>query len=174
MVTVEKIGQKETFKIYSKATQKIYCREFPAECAERANEPIERRIRLILPTVLRRVNRPDAKITYKNNTQSVITMERFVWRTAPGPWQADRYDSARTQYAPKIQSLRREVQLANENAPFATKVNLASTLALMELDNPLQPAEERAWVIGYSDRSEFQVEYSQDGKVYKTPVLRVR
>jgi hypothetical protein len=65
--------------------------------------------------------------------------------------------------------------MAGGNVPFKTKVDFASTLALTENHGMVTvlPGEDKSWRVGYSDQSEFKIEYTQNGKPYETPVLRV-
>ena len=172
VVTVEKINRDEALDIYAKATLKIYCREFQRECAERGKNQIEKDIRQLLPEILVPPKNADAKIIYRNMTSTPISVERFLYRTAPGTWKSE---TPQVYFALKLNTLRHVINTANVNVPFKTKVDFASILALTENHGSMTilPGEDKTWRVGYSDQSEFKIEYSQDGKSYETPVLRV-
>lgn len=172
VVTIEKISRDEALDIYTTATLKIYCREFSSDCAERGEKQIAKDIRLLLPTLLMPPKHADAKITYHNSTSSPVTINRFLYRTGSEGWRSE---NPQTYFAPKLNLLRPAIQIAHRNVPFKTKVDFASTLALTENHGPMTvlPGENKVWRIGYSDQSEFKVEYTQNGKSYQTPVLRV-
>src|SRR5712692_3245986 len=72
VVTVERISRDEALDIYTKATLKVYCREFSGDCAEREKNQIERDIRLLLPGLLMPPKNADAKIAYRNTTSTPI------------------------------------------------------------------------------------------------------
>ncbi len=171
VVTVERISRDEALDIYTKATLKVYCREFSGDCAEREKNQIERDIRLLLPGLLMPPKNADAKIAYRNTTSTPINIKRFLYRTASGTWKSE---SPQIYFAPKLNMLRPAIHIANGNVPFKTKVDFASTLALTENHGPMTvlPGENKIWRIGYSDQSEFRIEYTQNGKSYQTPVLR--
>lgn len=171
VVTIEKISRHEALDIYTKATLKVYCREFRSDCVERGENQIEKDIRLLLPSLLMPPKHADAKITYRNRTSSPVTINRFLYRTGSEGWRSE---NPQTYFAPKLNLLRPAIQIANRNIPFKTKVDFASTLALTENHGPMTvlPGENKAWRIGYGDQSEFRVEYTQNGKSYETPVLR--
>ncbi len=172
VVTVEKISRDEALDIYTQATLKIYCREFQRECADRGKNQIEKDIRQLLPEILVPPKNADAKIIYRNMTSTPISVERFLYRTAPGTWKSE---TPQAYFALKLNTLQHVIQIANRNVPFKTKVDLASILALTENHGSMTilPGEDKTWRIGYSDQSEFKIEYSQSGKSYETPVLRV-
>lgn len=173
VVTLQRITKEEKLDVYSKATLKVYCREFARDCSERGYKEIEKNIKLVLPMILLAVDTMDAKITYKNNTSSPISVKRFLYRAAPGPWKTD---DSQTRYEPKLKRLRSAIEMAGGNVPFAAKVDYAETLALTENNGSftILPGEEKMWRLGYNEKSEFQLEYIQNGKLYRTPVLRVR
>ncbi len=175
VVTVEKITREEYFDVFTKATLNVYCREFARECTERGKNQIEKDMRLVLPRILIPVETLDAKIAYKNNTRYPIGVNRFRYRTIPGPWRGEAGET-QNRYAPKLQRLRFAIEMANGNVPFEIKVDYANTLALTENHGSItiQPGEQREWRIGYDDKSEFQVEYLQNGKLYQTAVLQPR
>lgn len=172
VVTVEKISRDEALDIYSKATLKVYCREFSSDCAARAENQVEKEIRLVLPGILLAPRHTDAKITYRNRTTTPVTVSRFLYRNGSGSWRSE---SPQTYFAPKLNTLRLTIQMAGGNVPFKTKVDFASTLALTENHGTVTvlPGEDKSWRVGYGDQSEFKIEYTQDGKSYETPVLRV-
>jgi hypothetical protein len=172
VVTVEKIGRDEALDIYTKAALKIYCREFQRECADREKNQIEKDIRQLLPEILLPPKNADAKIIYRNMTSTPISVERFLYRTAPGTWKSE---TPQVYFAVKLNALRHVIKTANGNVPFKTKVDFASILALTENHGSMTilPGEDKTWRVGYSDQSEFKIEYSQNGKSYETPVLRV-
>ena len=171
VVTIEKISREEYLDIFTKATLNVYCREFARECSSRERDQLVKEIHATLLRILLPVRTLDAKITYKNNTRYPIAINRFLYRTAPGPWEVS---NMQNHYRPKIERLRLAIAMANENVPFETKVDYANTLALVELDLPVQPREQREWRIGYNDKSEFQVEFLQNGKLHQSSVLRPR
>jgi zinc-ribbon domain len=171
VVTVERISRDEALDIYTKATLKVYCREFRRECTERGENQIEKDIRLLLPGILLPPKNPDAKITYRNRTSTPISIKRFLYRNGSETWKSE---TPQTYFAPKLNTLRLAIQMANDNVPFKTKVDLASTLALTENHGTMTilPGEDKSWRVGYGDQSEFKIEYTQNGKSYETPVLR--
>lgn len=173
VVTLERITKEEKVDVYAQAALKVYCREFARECSEKGYEQIEKNIRLILPTILLPARTMDAKITYRNQASTPIQVVRFIERTVPGPWKA--YDT-QARYAPKLDRLRHVIQTAGGNVPFVTKVDFAHTLALTENHGSfiVPPGEQKTWRVGYTEKDEFQIEYVQNGKLYRTPVLRVR
>jgi hypothetical protein len=172
VVTVEKISRDEALDMYTKATLKVYCREFSSDCVTRGENQVEKEIRLILPGILLAPRHTDAKITYRNRTAAPVTVTRFLYRNGSGSWRSE---SPQTYFAPKLNTLRLAIQMAGGNVPSKTKVDFASTLALTENHGTVTvlPGEEKSWRVGYSDQSEFKIEYTQNGKSYETPVLRV-
>jgi len=173
VVMVEKIGREEYLDIFTKATLNVYCREFTRKCTERGKDQVATNIRLELPRILKPVKTLDAKITYKNNTRYTITINRFLYRTAPGPWQVS---NTQNRYVAKIERLGFTIEKAKGNVPFETRVDFANTLALVENHGSftILPREEKFWRLGYTDMSEFQIEYIKNGKLYRTGVLRPR
>ncbi len=173
VVTVEKISKQEGFNLNVRNVLKVYCREFSRECAERGKDQVEKEIRLALDRILIPGKTKDAKITYTNNSRHPIEVTRFLARTAPEPW---RVNETHSRFAPKMQRLAFAIQKANRNVPFEIKVDFADTVALIENTAPfaLLPGEQKTWRVGYTDSSEFRLEYTQDGKLYRTPVLRPR
>ena len=171
VVKIDRISREEALDIYTKATLKVYCREFRRECAERGENQIEKDIRLLLPNLLMPPKNADAKITYQNTTSTPVNINRFLYRTGSGAWRSE---TPQTYFAPKLSTLRPAIQIASGNVPFKTKVDFASILALTENHGPITvlPGENKVWRIGYSDQSEFKIEYTQNGKSYQTPVLR--
>lgn len=175
VVTIEKISKEEELNLNVKNVLKVYCREFAKECTERGMDQIEKDIRHALPRILIPVKTLDAKITYKNSTRYPIQVNRFLYRTAPGPWRGEVGDT-QNRYAPKLQRLRFVIETTNGNVPFETKLDYAGTLALVENAGSfmIQPGEEKFWRIGYTEGTEVQIEYLQNGKLYRTSVLRPR
>jgi hypothetical protein len=171
-VTIEKISRDEALDIYTKATLRIYCREFRSDCAGRGESQIEKEIRLVLPIILLPPRHTDAKITYRNGTSTPVSIKRFLYRNGSGTWKVE---SPQSYFAAKLTTLRHAIQLAGGNVPFNTKVDFASTLALTENHGTMtvQPGENKTWRVGYGEQSEFKIEYTQNGKSYETPVLRV-
>jgi len=172
VVTVERISRDEVLDIYTKAALKTYCREFTQECSQLGKDSIENEIRRVLPNVLSQVKTSDAKITYQNNTGSQIKVERFLFRNPPERW---RVEEPKLRFAAKIQQLRSLIESNRGNVPFETKLELADTLALTENHGSftLQPGEQKVWRIGYNAGSEAQIEYTQNGKTFVTPPLRL-
>ena len=172
VVTVEKIGRDEALDIYTKAALKTYCREFRVECAQQGEHIVEQNIRRVLPKILSPVKTADVKITYENNTGTLITVERFLFRNSSEQW---RVEEPKLRYAAKLQQLRLLIESNKGNIPFETKLELADTLALTENHGSftLQPGEQKVWRIGYNTGSEAQIEYRQDGKTLVTPALRL-
>jgi len=175
VVTVEKISKKEGFDLNVRNVLKVYCREFSRECAERGKDQVEKDIRLALARILIRAKTLDAKITYRNNTRHPIQVNRFLYRTAPGPWRGE-VGSTQNRYAPKLQRLRYAIEMSKGNVPFETKVDYTGTLALVENAGSfmIQPGEEKFWRIGYTDKTEVKIEYLQNGEIHQTPALRPR
>jgi len=173
VVTVEKISKEDELDLNVKNILKVYCREFVRECTERGKEQIEKDIRLVLHRILMPVKTLDAKITYTNNTRHSIAINRFLHRTAPGPWQVS---DTQNRFRPKIERLRSSIGRMKGNVPFETKVDYADTLALTENHGSftILPGETKVWRLGYNERTEIQIEYRQNGKFYRTPVLRPR
>src|SRR6266542_4876789 len=172
VVTVEKISRDEALDIYTKAALKTYCTEFKEECIQQGEANVERQIRGVLPKILSPVKTTDVKITYRNNTDGPITVERFFFRNLSVQW---RVEEPKFRFASKIQRLRYLIRSNNENVPFETKLDLADTLALTENHGSftLQPGEQKVWRIGYNTGSEAQIEYTQNGKTLVTPALRL-
>jgi hypothetical protein len=171
VVTIERISRDEALDIYTKATLKVYCREFSSDCAERGDNQMEKDIRQLLPSILLPPRHTDAKVIYRNRTSTPVTIKRFLYRNGSGTWRSE---SPQTYFAPKLNTLRLAIQMAGGNAPFKTKVDFASILALTENHGTMTvlPGEDKSWRVGYSDQSEFKIEYTQNGKSYETPVLR--
>jgi hypothetical protein len=172
VVTVERISRDEVLDIYTKAALKTYCREFRQECSQRGEDNVESQIRRVLPKILSQVKTTDVKITYQNNTGSQITVQRFRFRTPPENW---RVEEPKVRFATKVQQLRFLIESNKGNVPFETKLELADTLALTENHGSftLQPGERKVWRIGYNAGSETQIEYTQNGKTFVTPALRL-
>jgi len=175
VVTVEKISKKEGFDLNVRNVLKVYCREFSRECAERGKDQVEKDIRLALARILIPAKTLDVKITYRNNTRHPIQVNRFLYRTAPDPWRG-KVASTQNRYAPKLQRLRYAIEMSKGSAPFETKVDYADTLALVENAGSfmIQPSEVKFWRVGYGERTEVQIEYFLNGKLYRTPVLHPR
>jgi len=171
-VTIERISRDEALDIYTKATLKVYCREFGSDCAARGESQIEKEIRLVLPIILLPPKHTDARITYRNRTSTPVNIKRFLYRNGSGTWRSE---SPQSYFAAKLNTLRLGIQTAGSNVPFKTKVDFASTLALAENHGPMTvlPGEDKTWRVGYSEQSGFKIEYTQNGKSYETPVLRV-
>jgi hypothetical protein len=172
VVTVERISSDEALDLYTKATLKVYCREFSSDCAGRRENQIGKDIRVLLPSILLSPTHTDAKITYRNGTSTPVSIKRFLHRNGSGTWRSE---SPQTYFAPKLNTLRLAIQMAGGNAPFKTKVDFASILALTENHGTITvlPGENKSWRVGYSDQSEFKIEYTHNGKSYETPILRV-
>jgi hypothetical protein len=132
---------------------------------------MENRIRAVLPKILSPAKTTDAKITYRNNTGSQITVERFLFRNPSEPW---RVEEPKRRFAAKIQQLRFLIESNKGNVPFETKLELADTISLTENHGSftLQPGEQRVWRIGFNAGSEAQIEYSQNGKNFVTPAMQ--
>ena len=172
VVNIEKISREEALDIYAKGDLKTYCREFRQECNQQGEDNIERNIRRVLPKILSPVKTSDVKITYQNNTGSQIKVERFLFRNPSERW---RVEEPKLRFAAKIQQLRSLIESNRGNVPFETKLELADTLALTENHGSftLQPGEQKVWRIGYNAGSEAQIEYTQNGKTFVTPALRL-
>src|SRR6266536_835200 len=134
VVKIDRISRDEALDIYTKATLKVYCREFNGDCSQRGENQIEKDIRSLLPGLLLPPKNADAKITYRNGTSAPVTLKRFLYRNGSGTWRSE---SPQTYFAPKLNTLRLAVQMAGGNVPFNTKVDFASTLALMENHGPI-------------------------------------
>lgn len=172
-VTVNKISREESLEICANATVQVYCREFPNDCNQRGNNQIKKDVAQLLPKLPFLPKSADAKVTYQNNTSDTIHIERFLHRIASGPWESE---TPQLYFAPKLKTLRLVIEMANGNVPLEKKLDFAATLALTENYGviTLLPGETKTWRIGYSDRSEFKIEYKQNGRLYQTPALRPR
>jgi uncharacterized protein (UPF0333 family) len=172
VVTLEKISRDEALDIYTKAALKTYCREFWVECTQLGEDRIQQNIRQVLPKLLTPVKTTDVKITYQNDTSSSVSVERFLFRNPSEGW---RVEEPKLRYATKLQQLRFLIASNKGNVSFETKLQLADTLALTENHGSftLPPGEKRIWRIGYNPGSEAQVEYSQQGRKFATPALRL-
>ena len=172
VVKIDRISRDEALDIYAKADLKTYCREFQQECSQQGQTNIEQQIRRILPKILSPVKISDVKITYQNNTGSQITVDRFLFRNPSERW---RVEEPKLRFAAKVQQLRLLIESNKGNVPFETKLELADTLALTENHGSftLQPGEQKVWRIGYNAGSEAQIEYSQNGRTFVTPALRL-
>jgi len=153
----------------------VYCKEFERECTERGRDQVEKDIRVVLSRLLMPVKTSNAKIAYKNNTREPISVSRFLYRTVPGPWRGEVGDT-QDRYRPKLQRLRSVIENSSGNVPFETKVDYAGTLALVQNAGSftILPGEEKSWRIGYNDKTEIQIEYILNGKLYRTAALRPR
>ncbi len=171
VVSVDRISKEEYYDLFAQKTLEVFCREFPADCLNRQKQDVEKDIRIALSKILRPVRTKDARITYKNNSNSPVVIEHFYYRTTPGSW---RVENPQQYYSSKLQRLRSIIETANGQVPLETKVDYANTLALTENHGAITilPGEERTWRLGYDERSEFLVEYVLDGKRYRTPVLQ--
>ncbi len=176
VVMVEKISKEDELDLNVKNILKVYCREFARECTERGKDQIEKDIRLVLHRILIPVKTLDAKITYKNNTRHPIKVNRFLSRVPSGLWKGNPPGDTERRYGPKLQRLRFAIEMADGNVPFETKLDYADTLALVENAGSfmIQPSEVKFWRVGYGERTEVQIEYFLNGKLYRTPVLRPR
>ena len=87
VVTIERISRDEALDIYTKATLKVYCREFSSDCAARGESQIEKEIRLVLPIILLPPKHTDARITYRNGTSTPVNIKRFLYRNGSGTWK---------------------------------------------------------------------------------------
>jgi hypothetical protein len=172
-VTVNKISREESLEICANATVQVYCREFSNDCNQRGNNQIKKDVAQLLPKLPFLPKSADAKVTYQNNTSDTIHIERFLHRIASGPWESE---TPQLYFAPKLKTLRLVIEMANGNVPLEKKLDFAATLALTENYGviTLLPGETKTWRIGYSDRSEFKIEYKQNGRLYQTPALRPR
>ena len=172
-VTVNKISIEEALELCANATVQVYCREFPNECNQRGNNQIKKDVAQLLPKLPFLPKSADAKVTYWNNTSDTIHIERFLHRIASGPWEAE---TPQLYFAPKLKALRLVIEMANGHVPLEKKVDFAATLALTENYGviTLLPGETKTWRIGHSGRSEFKIEYKQNGRLYQTPALRPR
>jgi hypothetical protein len=172
-VTVNKISIEEALELCANATVQVYCREFPNECNQRGNNQIKKDVAQLLPELPFLPKSADAKVTYWNNTSDTIHIERFLHRIASGPWEAE---TPQLYFAPKLKALRLVIEMANGHVPLEKKVDFAATLALTENYGviTLLPGETKTWRIGHSGRSEFKIEYKQNGRLYQTPALRPR
>jgi hypothetical protein len=170
VVTVEKISRDEALDIYTKAAMESYCREFQAECQTGRKDALEKDIKKTMPGLFRDNIGGYARIRYRNNTGSPVTTNRLKQRQPQGSWSSG---DPKTYYQPKINQLRQIAQRVG--LTFDQKVDFAITIATVDHSAPftLQPGESKTWcLINETDRRERQVEYTQDGKSYQTPILR--
>jgi hypothetical protein len=176
VVKVESISADEALGIVTKATVKEYCLQFPRDCQSQKAGNLETAIKTIVPRLL---NPPKpgfgyAKITYDNGSAKPVVITRFNYRRPPGSWTVGNSQSL---YEPKIQRLRVAIRMGGENVSFQDKVDLALTTATVTNNGSitLAPREKNIWRLSnIGSNSEFQVEYSQDGGTYSTPILRIR
>ena len=80
-------------------------------------------------------------------------------------------------YGSRIQILRSAIRAGAIKLAFDDKVELALTTATTTNHGTftLRPGEEKVWRLSNVDNeSEFQVDFTQDGASYSTPVLHLR
>jgi hypothetical protein len=170
VVTVERITRDEALDIYAKAALQSYCREFQRDCETGGKDDLEKQIKRSLPGLFRDNIGGFARIRYQNNTGSPVTTNRLKHRQPPGSWISG---NSRTYYQPKIDRLRgmgKQLGLT-----FEQKIDLAMTIATVDHSVPftLQPGQTVVWcLINESSDRERQVDYTQNGKSYQTPILR--
>jgi zinc-ribbon domain len=170
VVTVDRVDANEALDIYAKAAMESYCREFQAECLTGRKDALEKEIKKIIPGLFRDNIGGYARIRYQNNTGSPVTTNRLKHRQPPGSWISG---NSRTYYQPKIDRLRgmgKQLGLT-----FEQKIDLAMTIATVDHSVPftLQPGQTVVWcLINESSDRERQVDYTQNGKSYQTPILR--
>lgn len=171
VVTIEKISRDEALDFYTKSALDVYCREFTAECQNGKAKVIETEIKRVIPVLFRDNAGGFARITYRNGSGDPITATRFKYRQPPESW---RVGNSKNYYQPKIDRLR-EVSLRGVNLSFEQKVDLALTIATVEHSVPftLKSGESKTWcLINETRNRERQIEYTQSGKTFQTPVLR--
>ncbi len=176
MVTVENIGQEEALKIVTRATLTEYCLQFPSDCQNRSSAEIEMAIKRALPRLLNplKAGQGYAKITYKNATRNSITVTQFKYRRPPGAWTTSNSESV---YGPRIQTLRSMIRSGVASAVFEDKVELALMSATITNHGTftLESSEEKVWRLSnVNPDAEFQVDFTQKGASYSTPILRLR
>lgn len=171
VVTVESVSPSDAIDLYAKASLEVYCREFVAECLAGETTRVEDNIRKVIPKLFRDNAGGFARITYHNGTRQQVVTTRFKYRQPPESW---REGNAKSFYQPKIDRLR-AVSLRSRDLPFEHKVDLALTVATVEHSVPfaLQAGESKVWcLVGENSDRERQIEYSQNGEIFQTPVLR--
>ena len=171
VVTVKTVGIEEAVDLYTNATLEVYCREFAADCQEGKANAVKSEIKKVIPALFRDNAGGYALISYYNGTGEPITATRFKYRQPPGSW---RQGNSRNYYQPKIDRLR-AMLLRSGDLPFEHKVDLALTIATVEHSVPftLQSGESKTWcLINETASRERQIEYTQNGKIYQTPILR--
>jgi Rad3-related DNA helicase len=176
VVTVENIGQEEALKIVTRATLTEYCLQFPSDCQNRSSAEIETAIKRALPRLLNplKAGQGYAKITYKNATSNPIAVTQFKYRRPPGAWTTSNSESV---YGPRIQTLRSMIRSGVASAVFEEKVELALMSATITNHGTftLGPSEEKVWRLSnINPDAEFQVDFTQKGASYSTPILRLR
>jgi hypothetical protein len=176
VVTVQSVGEQEALNIVASATLKEYCLQFPSDCQSRKSAELETSIKRVLPRLLNPLKDGQgyAKITYNNGTNTPVAVTQFKYRRPPGPWTTSNSQSA---YGPKIKTLEGALRTRNDSAAFQDKVELAlMTAATTNHGNfILGPKEEKVWRLSnVNQEAEFQVDFTQNGAGYSTPILRLR
>jgi len=176
VVTVESVGEKEALDIVASATLKEFCLQFPSDCQNRKSAELDTSIKRVLPRLLNPLKEGQsyAKITYNNGTNKPVAVTQFKYRRPPGTWTTSNSQSV---YGPKIQALQGAIRTGNDSAAFQDKVGLAlMTAATTNHRNfTLGPNEEKVWrLANVNPESEFQVDFTQNGARYSTPILRLR
>jgi zinc ribbon protein len=176
VVTVESISEDEALDIVASATLKEFCLHFPSDCQNRKSAELETAVRRVLPRLLNPLKEGQsyAKITYNNGTNKPVAVTHFKYRRASGPWTTG---NSQTLYGPRIQILQATIRTAGSSTDFPTKVELAlMTAATTSHGNfSLGPKEEKVWRLSnVNQEAEFQIDFTQNGANYSTPILRLR
>ena len=175
-VTVETVSDEEALDIVAAATLVEYCQQFRVDCQNRNGPELKTAIRSVLPQLLNplKTGQGYAKITYRNGTGKPIDVKQFKYRRPPGPWTTG---DSQTVYGPRIQALQTAIRMASDRASFQDKVELALTTAVTTNHGSftLSPNEKKIWRLSnVNQEAEFQVDFTQNGTRYSTPILRLR
>jgi len=175
VVIVENVSEQGALDIVASATLNEFCLQFPSDCQNRSSSELEIAIKRVLPRLLNplKADQGYAKITYSNGTNKPVAVTQFKYRRPPGAWTPSNSQSL---YGPRIQTLRSAIR-ADSSAVFEEKVELALTTATTTNHGTftLGPGEEKVWRLSnVNQEAEFQVDFTQDGASYSTPILRLR
>jgi hypothetical protein len=175
-VTVETVTDEEALEIVAAATVNEYCQQFRADCQNRSDRELKAAIKKVIPQLVNplKTGQGYARIIYRNGTGKPIDVTEFKYRRPPGPWTTG---NSQTVYGPRIQVLQTAIRVASDRASFQDKVELALTTAVTKNHGSftLGPNEKKIWRLSnVNQEAEFQVEFSQNGTRFSTPILRLR
>jgi predicted nucleic acid-binding Zn ribbon protein len=176
VVTIQSVGEQEALSIVASATLKQYCLQFPSDCQDRTSAELKTAIEKVLPRLLnpQKAGQGYAKIIYNNGTNKPVAVTQFKYRRPPGPWTTSNSQSL---YGPKIQTLQEMIRTGSDSVAFEDKVRLALTTAVTTNHGnfTLSPKEEKVWRLSnVNQEAEFQIDFTQNGANFSTPILRLR